>query len=112
MSALTQDQLVFIRRQVGSQPDDASLQAIYDRPVTVNQLVLEVLELRYADLILAPAQFAIPGDYSQTTTENIKALAEQIKDWRAYMVSQGEDPGPGAYDSVVVFTEPDTTPRR
>lgn len=112
MTALTQDQLVYIRKQVGSSPDDASLQAIYDRPVTVNQLVLEVLELRYADLIATPATFAIPGDYSQSTAENIKALAERISSWRAWMLSQGEDPGPILYGSSVYFIEPDTTPRR
>lgn len=76
--ALTQDQLIQIRRKIGTAPDDAALDAIYDRVGDLDELVLEVLEIRLADMMRAPSSFAVPGEYSQSTSENIRALERDI----------------------------------
>jgi hypothetical protein len=76
--ALTESQLIQIRRQVGSKPDDAALQSIYDRTADVDELVLEVLETRLADLVSAPAQFTVVGEYGQDTGKNIEALRAAV----------------------------------
>jgi hypothetical protein len=76
---LSEVQLIRVRRHVGAnEPTDAELHAIYDRLGDVDELVLEVLEARLATLTSEPAQFAIPGEYSQSVGENIKALQEQL----------------------------------
>lgn len=77
--ALSQDQIVTIRRAVGDTPDDATLDAIYDRNGgSVDDLVLEVLERRLANLKAAPEQFSIPGEYSQSTKGQMDALEAAI----------------------------------
>lgn len=98
MAALTEDQLVEIRRQIGSAPDDATLQEIYDRTENTDELVLEVLETRYADWLRNPASYTIPGEYGETrSAEQIKALQQQIE-------GLGSDLGQGA---VRVVPPPD-----
>lgn len=108
--ALSTDQVVYIRRQVGSSPPDADLQAIFDRTGDVDVLVLEILETRYADMLANPTSFSVSGEYSQSTGENLKALQKQIAVWRAYMASIGLDPGPVI--GAVRITTPDDTPWR
>lgn len=76
--SLTEDQLVQIRRQIGNKPDDASLNSIYDRTGDLDELVLEVLETRLANLESSPAQFTVVGEYSQDTSKNIEALRLQV----------------------------------
>lgn len=78
--ALTEDQIIEIRRSVGNQPDDDVLNDIYARTNDVDELVLEVLEIRWADAAnpALPANFAIPGEYSQDTRANIEALKAQV----------------------------------
>lgn len=76
--ALTEDQLVQIRRQVGNKPDDAALNAIFDRTEDLDELVLEVLETRLATLEASPAQFTVVGEYSQDTGKNIDALKGKV----------------------------------
>jgi len=77
--ALTQDQIVTIRRSVGSKPDDAALDVIYARNGgSVDDLILEVLETRLADLRAAPDSFSIPGEYSQSTRGQMDFLEKQI----------------------------------
>jgi hypothetical protein len=77
--ALTQDQVITIRRAVGDTPDDAALEAIYARNGgSVGDLVLEVLERRLANLRAAPDSFSIPGEYSQSTKGQMDALEKQI----------------------------------
>lgn len=76
--ALTEDQLITIRRAVGDTPDDAALNVIYDRTADVDELILEVLEIRLANLKAAPDSFSIPGEYSQSTRGQIEALEREI----------------------------------
>lgn len=73
--ALTQDQIVSIRRKVGNAPDDATLNEIYARNgESIDDLVLEVLETRLATLRATPDSFSVPGEYSQSTKEQMKQL--------------------------------------
>lgn len=77
--ALTQDQIVTIRRAVGDTPDDAALDVIYARNgESVDDLILEVLETRLANLEAAPDSFTIPGEYGQSTGKQMDALREKI----------------------------------
>lgn len=76
--ALSADQLVTIRRAVGTAPDDAELNTIYARTGDVAELILEVLETRLADMKRQPASFSIPGEYSQSTGDNIRALEKAV----------------------------------
>ena len=102
--ALDDDQLAYLRRQVGSTPDDDSLQDIYDRLDAsgydededhLDAVALEVLETRLADLLANPSVMEIEGVYSQSTAANIRALQEQI-----------DDRGGGAGASRLRFTQP------
>jgi hypothetical protein len=99
--ALSTDQLVDIRRQIGDTvpPSDADLNAIYDRTGDVDELVREVLERRLATLLASPAQFSVAGEYSQSTAANIEALRKQLGDL------------PGGLTSVRVVEAPAPRPR-
>lgn len=97
--ALTEDQLVDIRRQIGNDPDDAALNAIYDRTADVDELVLEVLETRLAEMRRNPSSFSVAGKYSESrTAEQLKSLEEQV-------ASLGGDSGTV---SVLGISTPDT----
>lgn len=74
MAALTEAQLVTVRRQVGNKPTDAVVQATYDRTGTLTETVREILEIRVANLRAAPTSFSVPGEYSQDTAGQIKAI--------------------------------------
>ena len=74
MAALTVDQLVTVRRRVGRQPVDAEIQTIYDRTGSLTETVREILEIRVADLRANPTSFTVPGEYSQDTAGQIKAI--------------------------------------
>ncbi len=79
MTALTTEQKVQIRRQVGNAPDDAALQVIYDRLGDVDAVSLEVLEIRLAEFKRNPMAFSVPGEYSESrSAEQMKALEAQI----------------------------------
>lgn len=96
---MTADQIIAARRQVGNAPDDATLNATYDRLLDVDAVVLEVLEIRLAELLRKPAQFSVPGEYSQSTDANIKALTERI-------ASLGGGSGLGSGVVTIVSPEP------
>lgn len=77
--ALTSGQIVTIRRAVGDTPDDAALGAIFARNGgSVDDLILEVLEIRLANLKAAPDSFSVPGEYSQSTGKQIDALEREL----------------------------------
>jgi hypothetical protein len=75
---LSEDQLVSIRRHVGDQPDDAALNSIFDRVGDVDELVLEVLQIRLANLEANPTQFTVVGEYSQDSSKNLEALTAKV----------------------------------
>jgi hypothetical protein len=102
---LTTAQLFLIRRHVGDNPDNATLDSIASRHKwDPDFVVLEVLETRYANLVANPSSFSVSGEYSQSTDGNLRALAKKIEEWRAWMFSQGKDPGPGG--GVMTITLP------
>ena len=77
--ALTIAQIHQIRREVGSTPDDVTLNLNFDRLLVTGAVVLEILETRLADLISSPSTFTVIGEYSQSVDANIIALREQLK---------------------------------
>lgn len=77
---LTEEQIYTVRRQVGLEPSDADLNDTFDRLGDVDEVVREILEIRAAELRRVPATFAIPGEYSQSTAENLKSLEEQLSE--------------------------------
>lgn len=74
--ALTNEQRFLVRAEVGTRvpPSDDELDDIHDRRGGLVGVVREVWSTRLANLLATPATFAIPGDYSQSTGENIRAL--------------------------------------
>lgn len=90
---MTEEQIIETRRQVGNAPDDAALNDTYDRLGDVDAVVLEVLELRYAELERTPESFSIPGEYSQSTGKNLEALGARIS-------ALGGGPGAGVVEIV------------
>lgn len=77
---LTDEQLIEIRVQIGDStpPTDNDLDAIYVRKGDQQLVVAEVLTRRLANLLSDPASFSVSGEYSQSTSDNIKALREQL----------------------------------
>lgn len=72
-----------MREWIGSTPADSVVQATYDEVGSERATVRRILNTRRADLIANPASFSIPGEYSQSTADNLKyiaALLEQLDD--------------------------------
>jgi hypothetical protein len=76
---LSTEDLHWVRRQVGDRPDDATLNEAYERLGTREDVAREVLEKRLANFLSQPAEFVLPGDYSQDASRNISALQEAIE---------------------------------
>lgn len=81
--ALTAGQIIAIRREVGSEPDDVALNLAYDRLGSTGLVALEILETRYADLVSSPAQFTVFGEYGQNTSQNLIDLRMQLERLRS-----------------------------
>ena len=77
--ALTAGQIIAIRREIGSEPDDAALNLAYDRLGSTGLVALEILETRYADLVSSPAQFTVFGEYGQNTSQNLIDMRMQLE---------------------------------
>lgn len=75
---LTVEQLAEIREWVGSTPDDATVEATFDALGGVRDTIRRILRMRRADMIANPSQFAIPGEYSQSTVQNLKSIDELL----------------------------------
>ncbi len=99
--ALTAGQIIAIRREIGSEPDDATLNAAYDRLGTLGLVALEILETRYADLVSSPAQFTVFGEYGQNTGQNLIDLRGQLERLRSGIPDAG-----GILTSGVVIYAP------
>lgn len=88
--SLTVDQKVEIRRQIGNAPADADLEVIYTRTASLDETVLEVLEIRLAEMRRNPESFSVPGEYSESrSAAQRKELLAQINGVRARL---GLDP--------------------
>lgn len=98
MAALTAEQLATLRNEVGSNPDDATLQSIYDRTEGVYATAYEVVAQRLADMRANPAQFSVSGEYGQNVSANLTALNEQLRRLRRLRSAEAagvEDPDMG-----------------
>lgn len=78
---LLADDLARIREWVGSSPDDGDVATVYER-VGEDPLAaaLSILRTRRADMLAEPATWAVSGEYSQSTKDNLAALDRQIAD--------------------------------
>lgn len=79
-------QLAYLRSRLGRTVDEDTnpevvdaLQVRYDRLLSVQAVVLEVLREQLANLLMGgPLQFSIPGDYSQDASNNVALLQQAI----------------------------------
>jgi hypothetical protein len=77
---MTSDQLALVRAEIGTAvpPSDADLQEIFARRGGLVGVVREVWKGRLTTLLATPASFTIPGEYGQSTGENIRAIREML----------------------------------
>ncbi len=71
--------LDIIRRWTGSTPDDLTLLVALETEPDPLKVALQVLHVRYSDMVANPAKWAVVDDYSQDTSENLALLAAQIR---------------------------------
>jgi hypothetical protein len=71
--------LDIIRRWTGSIPDDLTLLVALESEPDPLKVALQVLHVRYSDMVANPAKWAVVDDYSQDTESNLAALASQIR---------------------------------
>lgn len=76
--ALTLEQSAYFRSQLGTTIDEPDLESRLSRLGDEESVAREVLDQRLADLLAKPAQFAVPGEYSENRGENIKALQSKL----------------------------------
>ena len=62
----------------GDQFDTDDIDARLARLGTADQVALELLRARRADMVMSPAKISVDGDFSQDATESIRALDRQI----------------------------------
>jgi hypothetical protein len=106
MAELTDDDLVWLRTQLGTgQPDatDSKLAEAYDRLLDREAVAVEILTTRLANFEADPATFSIAGVYSQSVKDNIEGI-------RARLSALGADASGGA--TVVRIVRPRCRPRR
>jgi hypothetical protein len=83
---LTSNEIATIRSWIGDKtpPTDVDLDPIHARTGSLRGVVVEVLRKRLATMSAKPSQFAVAGDYSQTTAENIRSLERQLAQLQYY----------------------------
>lgn len=82
MATLTDDQLVYLHDHLGADADETDAQDRYDRLGDLDAVIVEMLKRRISDLSNTPAQFSVSGEYSQNTSENLKALQTKLADFK------------------------------
>lgn len=83
--ALDLDTLAEIREHIGSAPDDATVEDVYDRKAAngveddklVASTALAILKQRRAEFTIL-GSFSVPGDYSRTIGDAVRALDNKI----------------------------------
>lgn len=78
MALLTEAQLTYLHDQLGDDADETEMQDRFDRLGDVTLVVTEMLQRRLANLLASPSSFSVSGEYSQNTSDNIKALQAQL----------------------------------
>lgn len=108
--ALTEAQLQTLRDEVGSAPDDATLDALFTASGSLNKVALDVLRPRFADALTAAGggSVTIPGVIGFTAPSQPTLLAQQINRLEAaYAAETGQDDGTGLAASSFVATRTD-----
>lgn len=78
---LPADDLVVLRQWVGTEPDDASLEALYVVYENYDEVVLNVLNTRLAELTLELGSVTVPG-VSISHSTDLEALKLLLKNFR------------------------------
>lgn len=80
LPVISDEDLAYIRSRIGTAvpPSDVELATTLKRLGTPADVVLEVLEGRWATLVSQPTKLSLEGDMSIDTSENLKALKEQL----------------------------------
>jgi hypothetical protein len=94
--AITAEQLAEVRDWVGSTPDDGEVGDTFDALGSVRDTIRRILRRRRADLIANPAQFSVPGEYSQNTGDNLKYLDALIASLDVADISTDSESPPSA----------------
>ena len=85
-----------VRRWVGTNPDDTTLTALLDEPLTVAATALAVLGARRADMLAAPAILDVDGDMSRSYVTNLTQLDQQIADLEKIVAGETAGTGVGS----------------
>ena len=99
---LTDEQLAYLRAELGPETTVAEVQARWERLGDPQLVAVEVVRERLAAMQAGPATFALAGVYSQSTTENLKAYREQL----ARLTSSSSSAGGGGVEVVRRRTRP------
>jgi hypothetical protein len=93
---LTAAQLAEIRDWVTwDPPTDSDLQATYTGLGFQWAVVVRYLRRRLQEFIANPAQFSLPGDYSQNTAANISALRDSLSRAEGLLAVEMAEAGSG-----------------
>lgn len=104
VAPLTEDQVVRVRRFVGDEPADADLDPIWQRHGSIKGVVLEILEIRKANLLASPLSFTITGEYAQNARFNVEYIKQLISDIREGRVDPDSDDLNGDQGTLVIDT--------
>jgi hypothetical protein len=105
---MTDTELAEIRDEVGSEPDDATVDAFFDELGATVLVSLRVLRRRRGDLLGKPKSFTLTGVLSVTNGE-IELLDAHIRRLEARAASLGlEDPGSSGGVTVTRLTRTPT----
>lgn len=78
--AISEADLIWIRTKVGDTPSDDDVEEIWDRTLDRAVTAREILERRRANFAAGPAQFSVPGEYSQSVDANLRELDRLLGD--------------------------------
>lgn len=97
------EDLNWVRGYVGDEPDDNTLDDIFDTPGigTREAVATWVLKNRLANALNGPSEFSIPGQYSESKRDQIKGLQTAL-DGIAGLGDEAPDEG----DLTVVTASP------
>lgn len=104
--AMTAAQLAVARSHVGATPDDANLNARYDRLLSVAAVALEVLRERLSNFTSGYGSVSVAGHFSgSVSAEQLVTLRQKIATLEAELA--GESGDVGGVLGVVQLVRPD-----
>lgn len=93
MAELNENQIAWLRDEVGDQPADADLQVRYDRTGSVRDVAVGVLRQRRANMLASPLSTTLQGVAAVNYAENVKALDRRIAALQLLDDDPTSDPG-------------------